>query len=172
MKKFPVKVCVLAVLAACQPAFADLTDGNFENGLTGWTATVAGSALSVTLASGISNPTAGEIQPSLTNDHYVYTSQNGPGYSLLTQVFNVHSGVNKVFFDIAIINSAAAFYTPNTISYTSGPNEQARFDILKPGASITTSNSNEILSSLCIRLRLGILTHRLGLPIKLIFRVS
>ena len=115
--------------------------------MTGWTATIDGSANAMAISSGTTTTGAGAILPSPTNDNYVYTSQIGPGYSLLTQDFTVKSGVNKIFFDVAINNNGGAFYTPNSLVYSdfSLQNQQARFEILKPGASITTINPADII---------------------------
>lgn len=146
MNTFKLKACVLVLASIYQSnAVADITNGSFENGLTGWTTLTSGSANAVTLATGTTNATAGTLQASPTSDQYVYTSQTGPGYSILYQNFNVQSGVNKVFFDIAINNSAAAFHTPDSLDYNGASNQQARFEILKPGASPTSTNPNDII---------------------------
>lgn len=127
-------------------ANADLTNGNFENGLNGWTVITAGDANAATIASGVTTASAGTLQASPTADHYVYTSQNGGGYSILSQAFTVQGGVNRLFFDVAINNGASAFYTPDSLSYGGAPaNQQARFDILKPGSSLTSMNPNDII---------------------------
>ncbi len=147
MNKFRFKVGLLIMAAAYQPAFAaGLTNGSFESGLSGWTTLVSGSANPVALATGNIFASAGAIGASPTNDQYAYTSQSGPGYSLLYQNFTVQTGVNKVFFDILINNSAGAFHTPaDNLDYSNGSNQQARFEILKPGASPTTTNPSDII---------------------------
>lgn len=144
MKKAAI-VTSLVLLAAGSSAHAALTNGNFEAGLTGWTATTVGAAKAVTVALGAVVTDAGPIAASLTGDHYVYTSQDGPGRSLLTQTFRVEAGVNKIFFDIAINNDAGAFITPNTLDYTGEPNQQARFDIIKVGAALDTVDPADII---------------------------
>lgn len=146
MSRFASFVVFAIVAASClSPAYADLTNGNFENGLTGWSATVNGSAHPITVSSGTTTTSAGTIAPSLTNDHYVYTSQSGPGSSFLTQTFLVQPGVNKIFFDIAINNAAGSFYTPDSLDYTASFNQQARFDIIRAGAPLDTTNPSDII---------------------------
>jgi len=134
-------------MGASQLASADLINGTFEDGLTGWTTTVNGLAKPVVITSGVTNTSAGTLQPSLTNDNYAYTSQNGPGSSFLTQTFEVQSGTNKIYADITVINNAADYHTPNTLDYTVNPNQQARFDILRPGASLTTMDPADIIAT-------------------------
>ncbi|MEZ5501816.1 MAG: IPTL-CTERM sorting domain-containing protein [Halioglobus sp.] len=138
--------CLFTLLAF--PAAADLVNGNFETGnLTGWTTTVNGSANSVQVTSGATVTDAGTIQPSPTGDYFVFTSQSGPGSSFLTQDFVVQPGTNKIFFDLSIINAATDFYVPSPLSFdfNGAANQQARFDILVPGAAIDTVNPADII---------------------------
>ena len=147
MKNFSVKASVLMLMVAFEPAYADITNGSFESGLTGWTTTTAGSAQPVRLGSGAMTVTPSNIliDPSLTNNQYAYTSQTGPGSSLLTQAFTVQSGVNNVFFDIFIKNNAADYSTPDSLNHTGAANQQARFEILKPGSALDTVNPADII---------------------------
>lgn len=126
-------------------ANADIVNGNFENGLTGWTRSVFGSAIPITTASGITDTDAGRINPSLTSDQYIYTSQTGQGLSILSQPFMVKSGTNKLFFDFAINNAAGDFHTPDSFNYSGAANQQARFDILKPGSDPTVYNASDVI---------------------------
>ncbi len=121
-------------------AHAGIVNGTFENGTTGWTLTTAGGANPI----GVST-SYGQLGASLTNDHYAYTSQSGPGYSILSQAFTTQTGTIKLFFDVAIKNNSAGFYNPDTLNYAGAPNQQARFDILKPGASVTSIDPNDII---------------------------
>jgi len=147
MKKIKIKTGILLAIISGSPAYADIINGTFEDGFTGWTKTTAGDSNSIALASGISNPPAGEIQPSLTSDQYIYTSQTGPGYSLLTQAFTVQSGVSNVFFDASVQNSFGAYFTPDSLDYLGESNQQARFEILKPGADITSVDPADIITT-------------------------
>jgi len=137
-----------ALLVFSTTVSAQLNNPGFETGdLTGWNALSEGQANAITVASGSTNPGAGTINPSLTNDFYAYTFQSGPGRSILTQAFTVQAGTNRIFFDVAIINSAGDFIVPNPLDYDFGgaPNQQARFDILVPGASVDTENPADII---------------------------
>lgn len=127
------------------PAYADLVNGSFEDGTTGWTLLNYGSANAVALSSGTTVTSAGTINPSLTDDSYVYTSQTGAGRSILYQTFSVSSGSNKIFFDISIKNSAGAFSTPSSMDYSGAANQQAWFDILVGGSTITTMDPGDII---------------------------
>jgi uncharacterized repeat protein (TIGR01451 family)/CSLREA domain-containing protein len=138
-------VCCVALFSSS--LHAQITNPGFESGLTGWTAVANGSANPVTVASGSTVTDAGTIPPSLTGDQYVYTSQTGPGRSFVYQTFTVQAGTNRIFFDIAVLNGADDYYVPSPMSfdYSGGANQQARFDILKPGASYDTVNPSDIL---------------------------
>jgi len=139
-------IVLLATIA--QSALADLVNGDFETGdLSGWTATNNGSAATIQVTSGDTTTDAGTIPGSLTGDYFVFTSQSGPGSSFLSQPFTVQAGTNKIFFDIAIINAAGDYYVPDPMSfdYTGPPNQQARFDILVPGAALDTVNPADII---------------------------
>jgi outer membrane autotransporter protein len=145
-----IKASILLASIGCQPAFANLVNGNFEDGLTGWTTTISGGN-SVSIATGDIMLAPGQTLASPTADQYAYTSQNSPGYSLLSQAFTVQSGVNNVFFDISIRNSSPTFNTPaqaDTLNYATGINQQARFEILKPGTSITSVDPADIITTI------------------------
>jgi len=143
------KATLLAALAVfTHSASANLTNGNFETGdLTGWNVATNGSANSIQVTSGETTTDAGTIPASLSGDFFVFTSQGGAGSSFLTQTFTVQPGQNRIFFDIAILNAAADFFVPDPISFdfAGPPNQQARFDILVPGASFDTENPADII---------------------------
>ena len=145
VKTYKLKVSLLSLILVFNSAYADLINGDFENGLTGWTTSVESSALAITVTSGTVTTSAGTIAPSLTSDNYMFTSQTGPGRSILTQAFTVTSGVNKLFFDVAINNAGGSFTSQDSLSYSSGGNQQARFEILKPGVSRTTETSTDVI---------------------------
>ncbi|MGM0953596.1 MAG: autotransporter domain-containing protein [Pseudomonadota bacterium] len=143
--RFTAKRLAIAVsMLGSVSADAALVNGGFEDGLTGWTTTVNGGAHAVSLATGSA---AGSINASPSGDQYIYTSQSGAGSSFITQEFTVGGSVNKVFFDIAINNSAGAFSTPDSLDYTDSPNQQARFDILKVGSSLTSLDPADIIAT-------------------------
>jgi autotransporter-associated beta strand protein len=129
-------------------ALAGITNGNFENSLTGWTVQYFGGANAIALGSGVTTTTAGTIGASLTGDNYVYTSQAGAGLSVLSTSFVVPSVATiNVFADILINNGASAFYNNGTLSYTGTPNQYARFDILIAGSDPTVLNAADIIAS-------------------------
>lgn len=151
MKKALASVLIFCLTAATPlTAMADLLNGNFEDGLNGWTTLTVGGSNPVTLATGGSNPPAGTINASPTSDQYIYTSQGGAGHSIIAQDFVVANGTNKVFFDYSYVNSPGTFVvqsSPNIVSYSAGSNQHARFDILRPGASIDSGDINDIIVS-------------------------
>lgn len=143
------RILLACVVSLCShAALAQLTNPGFETGdLSGWNTQTNGSAFTIAVDSGSTTTDAGTINPSLTNNFYAYTSQSGPGSSFLTQDFVVQAGTNRIFFDIAIINAAGDFVVPDPLSFDFGgaPNQQARFDILVPGAATNTVNPADII---------------------------
>ena len=158
MKTLALSPLYLTVASITNTSSANLVNGGFEDGLNGWNTYTnvvnniegnsGGSANDVAVAVG-ETPIHLEstISPSLTNDHYAYTSQGGGGNSFITQRFVVKAGVNKVFFDLAIENFADAFYTPITLEYTGAENQQARFDIMKSDAPLMSLLDKDIIAT-------------------------
>lgn len=146
----------LTVLSATSNA--QLINADFETGdLTGWQTLVEGAAKPVSIESGTVTTAAGTINPSPDGSFMVFTSQDAEGRSFLWQEFTptnipVLNPYNyNVYFDIAINNRADDYYTPVPMSLeyaSTTPNQQARIDILKPGASITTVDPNDIVVEL------------------------
>lgn len=127
---------------------SQISNPGFESGdLSGWTVETNGSAFPIAVDSGTTSTSAGTINPSLSDDFYAYTSQNGPGSSFLAQEFEVQPGVNRIFFDIAINNSVSDYFVPEPVSFdfNGDANQQARFDILVPGAALTTVDPADII---------------------------
>ncbi|MEE4204297.1 MAG: fibronectin type III domain-containing protein [Halieaceae bacterium] len=150
MKAITAFYLALLVLFHAPTLHAQLTNSGFETGdLTGWSALVEGAANPVTVASGTSNTGFGTITiaPSLSDNFYAYTSQTSPGRTIISQAFTVQEGANRIFFDVAIENGAPSFATPDpySIDFVGAPNQQARFDIIRPGAAITTVDPADII---------------------------
>jgi hypothetical protein len=146
VKTYKLKASLLSLILVFNLAYADLINGNFENGLTGWTTSVEGLALPITVTPLAATTSAGTIALSLTGDNYMYTSQTGPGRSILTQAFTVTSSVNTLFFDAAINNAGGVFASPASLAYSGASNnQQARFEILVPGADRTTTTASDII---------------------------
>lgn len=149
MKSIRITLALFVSMALPLLASAEIENPGFETGdTTGWTVQTNGSAFPISIGSGETNTPAGTINPSLTEDFYAFTSQGGPGSSFLFQTFEVQSGTNRIFFDIAINNDAADFFVPDPLSFDfdGEPNQQARFDILAPGAAFDTVDPDEIIA--------------------------
>ncbi len=144
-RKFQKTSYLLASVLLVNSLNADIVNGTFEDGLNGWTTNIFGSAAPISIATGTTNATAGTINPSLTSDQYIYSSQSGPGLSILSQSFNVSAGINKLFFDFSIKNDAGSFSVPDSFDYNGAATQQARFDILKPGSDPTVYNASDII---------------------------
>ncbi|MEE4638934.1 MAG: hypothetical protein V2J42_09370 [Wenzhouxiangella sp.] len=140
----------LLCTALCLPlaALAQVSNPGFESGdVSGWTVQTNGLAFPIEVVSGTTVTSAGTINPSLSDDFYAFTSQSGPGSSFLAQDFEVQPGVNRIFFDIAINNSVSDYFVPDPLSFdfNAAPNQQARFDILVPGAALDTVDPADII---------------------------
>ncbi|MEQ8515355.1 MAG: hypothetical protein RIC38_07105, partial [Chromatocurvus sp.] len=144
------RALMVVLCALSTGAYAQITNPGFESGdLSGWNAVVSGQADPIAVTSGETVTSAGTISPSLSDNFYAFTSQGGPGSSFLTQDFTVQAGTNRIFFDIAINNDGGSFVTPDPISFdfSGSSNQQARFDILAPGASFDTEDPADIIAT-------------------------
>jgi len=149
MKTTSMRLALFLAAAFPMMATAEIENPGFETGdTTGWTVETNGAALSISVVSGETQTDAGTINPSLTEDFYAFTSQTGPGNSFLVQTFEVQPGTNRIFFDIAINNAGGDFFVPDPLSldFDGEPNQQARFDILAPGAAIDTVDPDDIIA--------------------------
>ena len=148
MKVVYLGIACFFLLSSPSAVFGEVSNPGFETGDTsGWNTQTNGNAIAITVVSGETTTSAGTINPSLTNDFYAFTSQSGPGSSFLWQTFTVQEGTNRIFFDIAINNAAPDFFVPDplSLSFVGEPNQQARFDILVPGANVDTVDPNDII---------------------------
>ncbi len=144
------RALMVMLCALSSGAYAQITNPGFESGnLSGWNAVVSGASNPVTVTSGETVTSAGTIPPSLSDNFFAFTSQTSPGSTFLTQEFTVQPGTNRIFFDIAINNDAGDFFTPDPISFdfSGAANQQARFDILAPGASFDTEDPADIIAT-------------------------
>ncbi len=149
MKNIALKVVLVLFAALPMMAVAGIENPGFETGDTaGWTVDTNGQALPISVVSGETQTSAGTINPSLTDDFYAFTSQTGPGSSYMIQTFEVQPGTNRIFFDVAINNAGGGFFVPDPLSFDfeGEPNQQARFDILAPGADFDTVDPDEIIA--------------------------
>lgn len=129
----------LLALALATSARADIINGGFESGFTGWTiADQLGSEGTFWIQTGTLSPVNGDAVPSPPGPtHAAMTDAQGPGSHVLYQDFTVGSAFTQALlnFDLFIGNRSDAFVTPNTLDFsTPALNEQARVDILAPGA--------------------------------------
>ena len=129
------------VLALATPAAAAplILNGSFESGFTSWTrANQLGSEGTFALQSGTLSPVNGIPVPAPTGGTVAaMTDAEGPGTHVLYQDFVIPVGTvsGTLSFDVFVGNRAEAFFTPNTLDFsTPALNQQARVDILRPSA--------------------------------------
>lgn len=86
------------------------------------------------------------VAPPPQGNFAAMTDQNGPGSHVLLQTFTVPGpGTVTLTFDYFRDNQAASGYsTPNTLDYTTIPNQQARVDILTAGASAFATDATDL----------------------------
>ncbi|MEP0871266.1 tandem-95 repeat protein [Trichocoleus desertorum AS-A10] len=119
-------------------AAATVVNGNFETGnLNGWTVVnQSGSSGSFYIQNGQSSPYSGFSVPS-SGSYAAMADQGSPGSHLLYQDIYLSADglVPTLNFSLFIGNRAEAFYTPNSMSYSTYPNQQFRVDLLNPSFS-------------------------------------
>ena len=140
MKRFLTQ-CLLFLCAslASNAASAELVNGNFEAGLTGWSrADQIGSDGAFFLQTGTASPVNGTTVPAPSSGLFAAMSEaNGPGSHVLYQDFVQTTAVSVAFlaFDLYINNSAGAFTVQDHLDFaTPALNQQARVDIVLAGA--------------------------------------
>jgi hypothetical protein len=115
-----------------------ITNGGFESGFSNWTKSdQLGSEGSFMLQTGTTSPVSGDSVPAPPLGTAAMTDALGPGSHVLLQNFLVPSAVPAatLHFDLFVGNRAGTFTTPNTLDFsTPALNQQARVDILLPGA--------------------------------------
>jgi hypothetical protein len=146
-------VLVLA-LAPARPARAGnlITNGGFESGFAGWTiADQVGSDGTFALQSGAASPVnLDPVPPPPGGTTAAMTDALGPGTHVLYQDFVVPTGPLApavLSFDLFIGNRADEFFTPDpaTLDFSSQLNQQARVDILLPGADPFSVDPADVL---------------------------
>jgi hypothetical protein len=131
-------------------ARADLTNGGFEAGFTGWTrADQLGSDGTFFLQTGTTSPVSGNPVPAPPEGATAaMTDALGPGSHVLYQKFTPTSAVPSAIlsFDLFVGNRADDFYIPNHLDFsTTDLNQQARVDILFGGADPFSLAGGDVL---------------------------
>jgi hypothetical protein len=131
-------------------AHADLTNGGFEAGFTGWTRVdQLGSDGTFFLQTGTTSPVSGNTVPAPPEGTTAaMTDALGPGSHVLYQKFTPTSAVPSAIlsFDLFVGNRADDFYTPNHLDFsTPDLNQQARVDILFGGADPFSVAGGDVL---------------------------
>lgn len=144
-------VAMLAVPASADAAV--VTNGDFETGnLSGWThSDLLSSADGSWFAySGTTTPLFSDVVPAPPQGNFAaVTDQGGPGLRILYQDVALPAG----FTDLQL--SSWVYYqmnapvsAPPTLDFNGGPNEQYRFDVMKPGAPVDSVASGDVLATL------------------------
>lgn len=142
-------VAALALGSAGVASAADVNNGNFSNGLTGWTQVNSGNggwqAVTFTGSTGILVNGFTIPKPPDTSSAAA-TYQGGPGSHMLYQDITLEPGMShNLTFDYRWQNSAGAFFTPASLSHLVSPNQQARVDVMKTSAATTSVAASDVL---------------------------
>jgi hypothetical protein len=135
--KHAVVAAALGSAAAASPA--QIVNGGFEAGLTGWTVVdQAGSEGTFLVQTGTSTPLSGVAVPPPPEGTVAATSDSlgGPGSHLLLQDFIVPTDVTTATLSFQLlVRSDAEFVTPGHLDFaTPDLNQQVRVDLLAPSA--------------------------------------
>jgi len=127
---------------AASPLQADqlIINGGFENGLIGWITSVSsGSAPGNFLVTGLDiTPLSGlpTVGPGSGNS-YAVSDSSGAGARALPQTIIVPADTGSAIlsFDLFVNNWAGdTIINPNGLSFTNGPNQHARVDLIRVGS--------------------------------------
>jgi hypothetical protein len=131
-----------------------ITNGGFEAGFTGWTRVdQVGSEGTFFLHSGTASPVNGLPVPAPPGGLFAaMTDAQGPGSHVLYQDFVVPA-INitaaRLSFDLFVGNRADRFASPSSLDFsTPALNQQARVDILRPGADPFSVAAGDVLQNL------------------------
>ncbi len=131
-----------------------IVNGGFESGFAGWTrADQTGSDGGFVLQSGTASPLNGDPVPAPTSGtNAAMTDGFGPGSHVLFQDFVASVANATLRFDLFLGNRADRYATPASLNFaltnTTGAltlNQQARIDILRPGADPFSVAAADIL---------------------------
>jgi hypothetical protein len=146
-------VAVVAGLLSLTPAAAQADDepvlrnGGFEQGLTGWRTSDAGSGtwsasrgVAAPLTGfGIPAPPQGEVQ--------AVVDQFGPGSHLLYRDIRVTDDDLSLVMTLWYDNDFGEFLTPATLQAGPRPNQQLRIDLMRPGAPLRSLAPADVLAT-------------------------
>jgi hypothetical protein len=130
---------VLAVVLTGVAIGATIANGDFESGdLSGWTVSDVGSG-SWSNYTGTTSPISGfEIAAPPQGLRAAVTDQTGPGRHVLYREVTLEADHDHTLsFTLYYANRAGAFFTPATLDpFGSGPNQQYRVDVVRPGTPV------------------------------------
>jgi hypothetical protein len=149
-------LCVMGSLAGAAVELAHgniLVNGDFETGLTGWTALdQTGSDGTFGLQSGTTSPlSASAVPPPPEGLFAAMSDAQGPGSHVLYQDFIVPSAVPiaALSFQLLVNNQGDDFHTPAHLDFaTVDLNQQARVDILLASADPFSVAPGDVLAAL------------------------
>jgi Ca2+-binding RTX toxin-like protein len=145
-------VFLVAVAVAILPAFgvsaATITNGGFETGnFSGWTVSnQPGGSGDWYVDSGPTSPNGFSVPSPPEGTWAAITDTTGPGSHILYRDIVLEPGAtHSLTMAVYYRNQAGSFATPNTLDYTTFPNQQYRIDIVKPTASVTSVSPSDVL---------------------------
>jgi hypothetical protein len=156
MRRLMVLLAAMAVMVvgyAGTALAATVVNGGFETGDTsGWTVVneaggfgdwyVCSSDVEACLA-----PIPSSFPPP-EGTYAAISSQGGPGSHILYQDVTLEAGAtHQLSFTTFYENYAGAFFTPDSLSYQTFPNQQYRIDIMKPDAPVDSVAPEDILAT-------------------------
>jgi hypothetical protein len=146
-------LALISLLLSTPAAQAQLlSNSGFESGLTGWTvANAPGSFGSWLSQSGTGSPTNGfPVAAPVQGSFSAMTDAAGAGSHVLFQDFVVPVGVSaaNLSFAYTVNNTSTAFVIGPGLALASGPNQQARVDIIATGADPFSVAGSDVLQNI------------------------
>jgi hypothetical protein len=150
--RYAALAAIAAVLATAGAAnAASIDNGSFTNGLTGWTSVSHGTGnwQQVQFVGPSGHLQNGYTVPTDPGQPYAAgTTQSGPGDHTLYQDVALETGQSHLLsLDWYYQNYIGTFSTPDSLSYLTYPNQQARIDVVNPSAPLGTLSPSDILAT-------------------------
>jgi hypothetical protein len=146
---------LLSALVAVSPASVHagpIFNGGFESGLSGWTVTTqAGSGGDFIAHTAGDTPISGlpSVGPA-SGLQYALSDQDAAAAAALSQQFTLSGPHTNVLLSFKLFvndNSGTPAVNPAGLDYTADPNQHARVDLLRAGASLLSTDPADVLAN-------------------------
>lgn len=135
-----------SALASDDTRIERLTNGGFEQNLSGWTTVSLPGTASGQFVTYSSTPVANPLPAPPQGQFAAYNQHSAPGTRILYRDLVLPAGQTLTLSLVAYYNNLSSqFDTPTSLDYTVSPNQQFRIDIVTTTANLTSVNASDVL---------------------------